>query len=180
MTAFFYYIFMQQSDITEAFLASTEALKLALEEFDSAHFMQHPKNGGWSAAEVAEHLSISDKSAYIAMIKNPQPADRDPLEKYALFEERRKAHGAKYEAPDAARPTGKFNSKTEAIEAWHATRLRIMDLIKTEDLTMTGGGFEHPKLGWMTRLEWLVFMTWHGDHHRNQLFRIKENLEGVK
>lgn len=170
---------MKHSEIIEAFLESTTALKLAFGDFDPDAFMQKPNNGGWSAAEVAEHLSISDKSAYIAMIKNPVPSDRNPLEKYALFEERRKAASARYEAPDAARPTGKFKNPEEAIESWHSTRLRIMELIKTEDLTMTCGGFEHPKLGWMTRLEWLVFMTWHGDHHRNQLIRIKDNLENA-
>lgn len=167
---------MEYSKITEAFSASTASFLNELQRMDENTFFLKPADGAWSVADVVEHLCISDKSAYIAMIKNPRDAERDPLEKLAMFEERRRAIGAKYQAPEPAIPKGIFTSKQQAIEAWTNTRNRISELIGTAELTMLGGGFEHPKLGWMTRLEWLAFLTWHTDHHRMQVNRIAAGI----
>lgn len=154
--------------IIRQFQDCTDNLKTLLESFSDEGFMQKPAPEKWSAAEITEHLYISDRSAWYAMAKNPRPADRNPLEKAGMLEERRQQPEARYEAPDPARPKGAFGSRREAIDAWYANRKKILSLAETENPEMLGGGFEHPKLGWMTRAEWLLFITWHTGHHIQQ------------
>lgn len=150
------------------FKRSTEMLNARLEGFSDEAFMRPPAPGKWSAADITEHLYISDRSAWYAMAKNPRPAERHPLEKAGMLEERRQQTEAKYEAPEPARPKGAFGSRREAIDAWYANRQKILSLAETENPEMLAGGFEHPKLGWMTRAEWLLFITWHTEHHLRQ------------
>lgn len=155
--------------IISEFNRCTREMKGSLEALGEEAFFTPPAEGKWHAAEVTEHLLISDRSALFAMMKNARPAERDPLEKEQTFAERRQTPDITFEAPEAARPKGVFTSAREAIDTWYANRERIRSLAETEDLSLLGGGFEHPRLGWMTRAEWLIFLTWHTDHHLRQV-----------
>lgn len=82
------------------------------------------------------------------------------------------AEGARLKAPETASPKGKFETHSQAMEQFLATRKKIENLMLQEDMSLMAAGFVHPKLGAMTREQWVRFLIWHTKHHQQQIGRI--------
>ena len=73
-----------------------EILRLLMGEVEEDAAMQRPAGGGWSLAQVLEHLSWVEGHVFRARLEEtpvtteaPEPAGDDPEEAYAHFEEQR-------------------------------------------------------------------------------------------
>ncbi|MBL7813151.1 MAG: DinB family protein [Bacteroidetes bacterium] len=158
--------------LRKEFQEITESVKHTIMSFGEDRFLWKPGPDKWCAAEVVEHLWISDRSGYFAMVKKVEPSERDPFQKIAELQARMEQPDLKLQAPEGAQPKGAFATIPQAVETWYGLRLKISDLALTEDLTLMALGFEHPRLGLMTRAEWLKFLSWHAGHHHRQLQRL--------
>lgn len=165
----------EQLEVVAALLKSTQAFAAELESTSEDIFIL--KTGiNWSISEITEHLCISDKSAYIALIKQ-NTVDENELKN--TFQERivylHANDNIKLEAPDAAKPTGKFASVQDAVQEFNKNRQRIEQFTQSTNLDEFATGFKHPRLGYLKRFEWLQFITWHSNHHLKQIQKTKSD-----
>jgi DinB superfamily len=163
--------------IIELYLESTKALKRVLQGMESPIFTQKPEADAWSVAEVVEHLNISDKSAYLAMVRTTGLPEDEHLEtsnrKVNLMINR---ENRKYVAPVTVEPKGIFKDSETGMAVFMKTRDRIAEFAQREDMELLATGLEHPRLGLLTRKQWLEFLTWHANHHRAQIEGILSRL----
>jgi hypothetical protein len=124
----------------------------------------------WSIAEILEHLNISDKSGYIAMLKPMETPTADRIEAMEKrFSGMVNNDNLSFAAPPAAEPKGKFLMVEQGLAEFLKTRTKITDFIAQNNLSLLAGGFEHPRLGYLTRQQWLRFLIWHSEHHFKQI-----------
>ncbi len=140
---------------------------------DQAELKPGPEK--WSILEIIEHINITDKSSYISMLRPSDPPTAEELaEKEIRFDRLANAENLSLIAPSTAEPKGKFKTLHEAIDNFKATRQKLYEFAGQNDLNSLAIGFEHPRLGFLTRSQWLRFDTWHARHHAKQ---VRRNLE---
>jgi uncharacterized damage-inducible protein DinB len=158
---------------------ATETFLNSFKDLEDAAFTFSPGENQWSVARVVEHLNIADKSAYIAMIRTSGEPNADQLElsgrKVNLMLNR---ENRKYTAPESVEPKGIFTNASEAAAIFMKTRNRIQDFAEKENLDLLATGLEHPRLGLLTRQQWIAFLAWHAQHHAEQIQRILAGTQG--
>lgn len=131
-------------------------------------FVNKPARG-WSVSDILEHLNLSDKSGYLAIIREgiaSQELETLAKEKMAIYTGNT---DIQLVAPEAAEPTGRFTEVAASLKEYNKTRNRISVFIEANDLSTLAAGFEHPRLGMLTRKQWIDFLNWHGIHHLKQM-----------
>lgn len=137
------------------------------EKFNVSH-----ENGGWSIAEVAEHLFLIEKAIH-GVLKGPAKiVERNPAEKLALVEKAFSDIAAKYQSPPLFIPEKKETRQPEIIEKLGIERKRIIETIAALDLSQTCTAFKHPNFGSFTRFEWVYFDIYHSQRHIKQIENI--------
>jgi hypothetical protein len=154
----------------QQFEKSTEAVQKAILKAGDTLLLKKPGPDKWCIAEITEHLNISDKSAMIAMLRDGgEPTAEQTAasaEKVALM---LAYNDNTWIAPEAATPKGKYNTVQEALDAFDKTRKKLLKFFQENELSHLAAGFEHPRLGMLSRFQWLQFMTWHANHHLQQM-----------
>lgn len=164
---------LSNDEVFEAFHQATETFLQLAHKFTDQSAGIPPAPGKWSGLEIMEHVIITDRSAYLAMLKAGEvPSAESLAEKEARFTRMAEADNIQILAPEAAQPKGKFKTVTEALEAFVSTREKLMHFARENDLSLLAAGFEHPRLGMLTRQQWVRFSTWHVLHHSKQMQRI--------
>lgn len=126
--------------------------------------------------DVTEHLWMVDRMALLSMMKGPIHAGREPLERMHLLERTMLHPEARFSAPESAAPGGRFKSRGQALDAFMKQREKIRDFAGGNDLTMLASALPHPRLGFLTRAEWISFLAWHSAHHGKQVLRNRQLL----
>jgi uncharacterized damage-inducible protein DinB len=165
--------FISMQDSISQFQRSTENVAELISGLSETLFVLKPAPTKWSIAEILEHLNISDRGSYLAIVKSDQPATTQDIE----ASEQRIAEMLRYNsnnwvAPDSATPKGTFKEVALSLHAFVQTRDKILDFVQQNDLSLFNANIAHPRLGHLTRQQWLQFVTWHANHHRVQMENI--------
>lgn len=129
-----------------------------------------PSPEKWSIAEIVEHLNISDKGAYLAMLKpGPIPTEAEFNESKLRIASMLGGAAGAWIAPEAAQPTGKYTNTAALLQDFMKVRNRLERQFETGDPAQLALGLEHPKLGFLTQQQWLEFLIWHTEHHLQQI-----------
>jgi len=157
-------------EILTSFNASTHKIIDLLNQTTNDTLVFKMDDAKWSIADIIEHINISDKSGYVAMLRTAPAPSKDILEE---TQERLRKLAADTNfiaiAPASAAPLGKIKSTEEALALFQPTRNRIADFVSKNELESLAIGFEHPRLGFLTRHQWLLFLAWHSNHHAKQI-----------
>lgn len=157
-------------DLIRDYSESSREFLDTLSTLDESVFLLKPGEGKWNISEIVEHVNISDKSSYLAMLKTSGEPTREESE---VSEKNVAAmldtENMNFIAPEAAHPKGQFKTPKEAIEVFEKTRNRILDFVMSNELRWQATGFAHPRLGYLSRIQWLRFVTWHSRHHLKQI-----------
>lgn len=157
------------------FETSTSHFLEAFNHISDELFVRKPTTG-WSIAEVVEHVNISDKSAAIACMRtNGLPKDEESLSAQAQIDRYMAMDKVKIEAPAAAMPKGIFESVAQATQIFQKTRQKLWENASV-DPQFQATGFAHPRLGYLTRQQWLEFVIWHAKRHYEQMLRIRDQI----
>jgi len=145
-----------------------------LESFDGDRINKIPSRGGWSAAQVAEHVHKSDQGM-IYLLSGPSRKDARQPDLHAenirnLFLD----FDTKLNSPDFIIPENKFYVKESLLSAFDADRKRMNEKLLHSDLTETCTAFPFPGTGELTRLEILTFILAHTRRHIHQLEKIAQ------
>lgn len=127
-----------------------------------------PAPDRWSVGEVAEHILVTEQ-AFMEILTGPF------LESTVAMSERVQMPAAqiaaimrdrsqKFQAPEAAKPTGRWSSQAEFLEAFKKQRKGTIAFTKS-DADLHGHVYQNPALGMLDGEQWLAFIAYHGERH---------------
>lgn len=142
-----------------------------------------PPKGGWSYAEVYDHVLQMGIISSVAMercanLKGELNSPGPGLWGRIVF-----FLGAfpivKLKVPEtvAAKNPAKKISKEDAVSLIAKLRKRLNGAIPTIKKETFHSRIKHPRLGMLNAAEWLKFIRIHTEHHLKQLERIEKNLK---
>lgn len=137
-----------------------------------------PSSGGWSVAEIVEHLAILEERLLGLMTVMVNKAEKAGLQRSAgdthfnpvsldQFVERSRKE--KYTAPESAQPQGGVSIR-ESLERLRQSRARLRSLQpRIEATDLTSARYPHPAFGPLDLYQWLVLIGFHEDRHLRQI-----------
>lgn len=134
----------------------------------------------WSVGEVSEHITLSE-GLLVSIIHKTLEAPADDQKAKALEGKEKqvliglKDRSFKAQAPEVIKPTGKYPTKKELIEAFKEARKNTIEYVKTTNDPLKNHVTPHPAFGDLTTYQWLVLLAGHADRHVAQLEEVKSN-----
>ena len=140
-----------------------------------------PASNAWSVGEVSEHITLSEGLLYSIVQKTlVAPPDDEKAKTLAGNEKQLLVsvmdRSVKAQAPEVIKPTGRFVTKKELIEAFKIARAQTIDYVKTTQDPLKNHVARHPAFGELTTYQWLVFIAGHANRHVAQLEEVKANI----
>lgn len=160
-------------------LARLARLSAAQENF-------RPASGGWSVAEIVEHLALLESRLLGMMTVMIHKAEKAGLQRSAenssfkpvsLEEYVERARKEKYNAPDPVCPKGGV-SVQDSLERLRQSRESLRSLRpRIEATDLSGARYAHPAFGLLDFYQWLLLIGFHEDRHLRQLEALVESPE---
>jgi hypothetical protein len=136
-----------------------------------------PSGKGWTAAQVADHVTKSNLSIAKALQLNGSPANRDPAERIEELQEVFLNFQTKLQSPSFILPSADRYKKEAVLEALSDSVKKLNELAKHTDLSVM---IDHPAFGDITKLEIIHFVIYHTQRHCHQLQNISGALGKIK
>jgi hypothetical protein len=144
-----------------------------------------PASGGWSIAECAEHITLSEDALFGLMnnmLKAPavsggEPRTREMDERIiaGLTDRSRKA-----QAPEMLKPTGKFPTPASAVTQFMERRNRSLEFARTTQEDLRGRVQKNQLFGTVDAYQFLLYMAAHSSRHTAQLNEVKTDANYPK
>src|SRR5215472_18482895 len=135
-----------------------------------------PAPESWSVLDTVEHLTTAEtiQLKLISTRRTARAADAPNREHAFLEMIPNRTH--KMEAPDGAKPIGRFATLGEAAEQFKKTRAGVIGFLEqyTEDLRASEVKHPHPAAGMVSLCEMLVAMAMHAKRHAAQIEEIRD------
>lgn len=161
-------------------------LRTAYNATDPAIRETAPPSGGWSIAQIVQHLAITDRrlgqllSKYIDDLGMDEPEEVDIA---ALVQRRRMQavldRSTRVESLEFFKPTEPLT----ASEAWQkleqARSALEATVLRAEGVPLSRGKFVHNVLGEMNLYETLVFAGQHKRRHAAQIVEVAQSLSQI-
>jgi len=145
--------------------------------FDENVFNTIPFEGSWTAAQVAEHINLSN-SGMTKIIEGPvKDTERSPDKLIAGIKESFLNFSIKMRSPDFVVPGSKSYLKDHLLDSLKKAKTDLTTASEHADLTKTCMEFEFPQLGYLTRMEIISFVLFHTQRHTHQLQNIYNVLK---
>ncbi len=165
---------MEKNEIASQIKETCSALIWALEGFGEKEFNTVPQQGGWTGGQVAQHLLLSAGVAE-AIAGRTEPTSRSPDERVAAIGAIFLDYTIKLQSPNFIIPATAIYHKAEMTDKLKTVWTKLGQAVNLLDLSVTCLDAEFPTLGYLTRLEWIVFYIFHTQRHIRQL----KNIQGV-
>jgi hypothetical protein len=132
----------------------------------------------WSIGETVEHVVVVENAILRTISQRiEQPSTRTERPNPAAMDAALWKHTAnrtrRVQAPERARPTGKFTVAVEAVESVRTTRGRTVEFVQTSEGDLRGHVFPHIVFGDLDLYQWLIFLSLHGSRHAEQIEEIR-------
>lgn len=137
-----------------------------------------PASGGWSIAEIVEHLAIVE-DRIIARIHQLLASPLDSAQAGAAktpdgdLRKRVVDRSSKFRAPDAAHPTGQRMS--HSVDRLIGSRNKIKDILQSAPSDFRQRSMVHPAFGPLDCHQWLVTLGGHCLRHTQQITETKRD-----
>lgn len=140
--------------------------------------------GSWSATEILDHIARTEGGilqTVKANLESPHPlGKKDRLTSFVVRCIMRSPLKVKVPAEVTAILPSDSVTAPQAIAAWDKARTRWCHLVTSATPSQIEGGvFSHPRGGWMSLADTLLFLRLHHDHHLAQLARLQKLLPAV-
>lgn len=135
-----------------------------------------PPGGGWSAGQVGQHLIKSFGGVPELLKGRVQATDRDPAAKIGMIKSDFLDFSNKMKSPEFIIPEDRTYNIIELETGLRNIMEAIQAASRQLDLSATSLEFEFPVYGYLTRLEWIVFVICHGLRHSHQLEKIYDSI----
>ncbi len=156
---------------------TNEELIKAISSFPDEQFNKIPFEGSWTGGETADHLAISDTGTTKILNDKTAKTERDPEKNIETLRNIMLDFSSKMKNPDFNTPSSGDHNKEKLIAQFKSNEEKQLEAIDSTDLTETCVSFPLPKMGELTRIEWLHFNMYHKQRHTHQLNEIKNILD---
>lgn len=133
-----------------------------------------PVGGGWSVAEITEHLAVTEASTLAEIqlaLRAPampdhksETAGKDDLIMKGVPDRSHKA-----QSPESLAPTGRFATRDAALSEFKARRDQTIEFIEKTPADLRSHMFPHPALKLLDCYQWVLFLAAHADRHVQQM-----------
>jgi uncharacterized damage-inducible protein DinB len=166
-----------ERDKAAAHLEETRSRFLkSIEGVSEAQWKFKPSETGWSIAEVAEHIALSE-SMILGMIQDkvlpmpaPKPEEKAPDEKVLMLMLDRTQ---KAQAPEMLRPTNKWATRDALVKDFNAARDKTVEFVKTTKEDLRAHAAPHPVLKSLDAHQWVLLLSAHSARHTAQIEEVK-------
>jgi hypothetical protein len=167
---------MMTYDSVDDVFAANDAVRRRLvarvEGLDEVH--ANASEGGWTVAQIVEHLSIAEPriTGAIDGMLAPTEGDSDDRKRFAPFsldEYAEQARG-KIEAPEFLHPTGL--PLAEGLACLKESRAALEALRPRFESADYSRVLKHPAFGMLNAAQWLALLGMHEQRHLGQIERI--------
>jgi uncharacterized damage-inducible protein DinB len=169
-------VFAANEEVRRRLVARVEGLSEEQREARGA-------DGGWSAADIIEHLSLTERRITRAL-EGMLPREAGGGGKasnftpFSLDTYIERANAQKFEAPEYIRPRGvPFDESLAHLEESRAALEGLRPRFDEADLTAQ---FPHPAFGPLNLAQWLAFVGVHEERHLRQLERHIETMKSER
>ena len=157
---------------------SRQTLLDAIAGVSDAQSRWQPLPGRWTILEYTEHLAISDDKL-VALVERSlrQPPIEETDDARRARDQRlreTKIPRGVNQAPEMLRPTGRFATLAEAVDAFLAARERTLEYARTSTAELRKHFTPHPVLGPMDGYQWLTANARHVELHAGHIREIRE------
>ncbi|HYX31138.1 MAG TPA: DinB family protein [Pyrinomonadaceae bacterium] len=169
---------MIYNSVDDVFMENEEVRRRLFAAVDGAGDGQaRAAEGGWSIAEIVEHLSIAEAGmtrAIEALLNAPSQGDSErsashSFAPFSLDEQAEQARG-KIEAPEFLRPTGlRLSEGLARLKESRAALRAFRPRFESADYSRQR---LHPAFGPLNAAQWLAFVGMHEARHLRQIERI--------
>lgn len=163
-------------NITEQLESALSRTVTILQDYHEDTFNTKPETGGWSGAQTAQHLYLSEKEM-AQLLAMPAPStDRNPEERAAEFKSILLDFDRKMDAPPFLVPVEKQYDKSELIKSLEDRITPILEAVRNNNLNQVPDLGEGHPLNGSTKLEVVHFAAYHTIRHNRQIEKIKEQV----
>ena len=163
--------------IEEMLEASRKDFAEAVASIPPALATTRPAPESWSALECAEHVAIVEER-YLGRLNEAAPLTESQLaaRREAELGARMLDRSVRATAPETARPTGRFATTADALDAFHRARARTLEFVRRRHADLYGLALEHARLGKMNGTEYTIIVAAHARRHAAQIREIGQAL----
>jgi len=150
------------------------ALRDAVEGIGERQAAIRPGPDRWSVLDCVEHLAVVEEFL-LAQLESAGPA-LEPVgsaAREARIQERAGDRSRPVEAPEAARPRGRFRTLVEALQHFESVRTRTMRFVESCELDLRRQATTHPLIGAVNCHETLLMMALDPVRHARQIAEIR-------
>lgn len=164
--------------VVEILEANSKRFLADIEKVSDAQWKFEPGTDRWSVGDVAEHITLSEDLLFSIVQKTLQAPADDAKAKTLEGKEKQVLVGVrdrsfKAQAPEVIKPSGKFASQKELVDAFTVARDKTIAYVKTTNDPLKNHVTPHPAFGDLTLYQWLVLLGGHADRHVAQLEEVK-------
>lgn len=151
----------------------------SLEGVTPAQWAWKPSPEVWSVAEVAEHIALSESLIFGLVNKvaagpaataeqKAEAKGKDEMILKAMVDRSKKA-----QAPEPLKPTHKWKTKEELIDAFKKSRDNTIAFVQTTSLDLRNHAAPHPVFKQLDAYQWVLLLSAHSERHTLQLLEVK-------
>jgi uncharacterized damage-inducible protein DinB len=135
----------------------------------------------WSAAEVAEHIAVSEETLLGLVTERVMKSPAAPEKKEAaknkdeLVRNSVTNRSVKVQAPEMLRPTNRFKTLEETIKAFNASRDKTIEYVKTTQDDLRSHFAPHPIFKDLDGYQWLLLLSGHSERHSLQIIEVRSD-----
>ena len=161
-------------ELIEKLTASRDAYLAALAGVTEEQAAVKPSDGGWSILECAEHVAIAERNLLHRLVSTSTPLTAGPQRNLeAIILARGADRTRKFDAPQPARPTGRFATLDEARAAFQKERAQAIAWLEACAVDLRLRSVEHPAFGPVTGYEMVLFAAMHPVRHALQIRELR-------
>ncbi|MDO9373238.1 MAG: DinB family protein [Bacteroidota bacterium] len=141
---------------------------------------KRPTEISWTAAQVMQHLVLSNGGFVDIMRGSVIDSDRDPGQSIPMIRSIFLDFTTKMQSPDFIVPKDEAYDKSNLLSKFDNIKENLVNIMETEDLSKLCTAFKLPQMGFLTRLEAVHFVLYHTQRHTHQLEKIQEALAKIE
>jgi len=133
----------------------------------------------WSAAEVAEHIAVSEETLLRLVTDRVMKSQAAPEKKEAakgkdeLVRNSITNRTVKVQAPEMLKPTNRFKTREEMTKAFNEGRDKTIEYVKTTQDDLRSHFGPHPIFKDLDGYQWVLLLSGHSERHSLQILEVR-------
>ena len=157
---------------------SSKALEDAVQGITEEHAAGRPTSGGWSIAQIVEHVGVSEEQMFFALTERfrPVPNPIHDAERENRLRDLILDRGEKMISPEVSRPAGRFPTLAAALSHFRQCRARTVQYVEHCKDDQRRRSVKHPLAGVVSGYEYLLILASHPSRHAGQIRELRATM----